>query len=749
MLSWSEAGCTGKEAGACMNVAACSAAPPPGSSCELDYALCLRSQGCPADMFSFILKDALAGSIYIAQPKNEVCGESAASAATFDPSSCGVGEFVPVPRTTNSTSLANTIKRHLPEDAGGGDGGSGNDAVEAWAALALDHSDQRRPFMLIIRLNETAPETANTPTTTPSTLLPPAAMVVWVPGLVFSLTSAATKWQPLTTEASPTATATVTTAVATAAATTDSATADPCALVAEAELFSASMSAIQQLNPGHNRCHQTPSSDQEGALLFSLYRGFRTHLFECACGLKPSNERENQRVGGGNSSSNNESSSDWSKSGGGGGSASSGGGSSGGLSVVGSSHGAHHHHQHQHHSVVIVVPVRVVSLLRRARDRWQWFVRSAHKQGLLEHVHFRRHQAVDGQQLSANDPRLVKFFVPPPLPPLPLPPLGAVASASSASPPSTTSSSSPLSSAVTSSLSSSSTSSSVAVPPLFSGAFVRGHSGGVVGCALSHVALWQELVEAAGLKVGPSMKPSSSSPSSSLSSSSSSLASQGEGGEEADEEKAEENQAENVAVTAAEAAATTEAAATGADLMVVLEDDAVLLVGVEELSALVGSLASSGFDGVAMLGFHARQQPSALEAWELSTELQTQQQQQQQRAPPLPPLRVAPLPKASFLGGTFAYVVSAKQAKRYLEVLLLGNETPVEGGGQGDGDGRFDQVKGTFAVDHFMRAHTEDGRWWGVSPLRVAHSDFAYKSRLSGEGDTSSSAPDSDIAIAT
>jgi hypothetical protein len=252
------------------------------------------------------------------------------------------------------------------------------------------------------------------------------------------------------------------------------------------------------------------------------------------------------------------------------------------------------------------------------------------------------------------------------------------------------------------------------------------------------------------------MKPSSSSPSSSLSSSSSSLASlsQGEGGEEADEEKAEENQAENVAVTAAEAAAaTTEAAATGADLMVVLEDDAVLLVGVEELSALVGSLASSGFDGVAMLGFHARQQPSALEAWELSTELQTQQQQQQQqqqeRAPPLPPLRVAPLPKASFLGGTFAYVVSAKQAKRYLEVLLLGNETPVEGEGQGDGDGRFDQVKGTFAVDHFMRAHTEDGRWWGVSPLRVAHSDFAYKSRLSGEGGTSSSAPDSDIAIAT
>jgi len=193
----------------------------------------------------------------------------------------------------------------------------------------------------------------------------------------------------------------------------------------------------------------------------------------------------------------------------------------------------------------------------------------------------------------------------------------------------------------------------------------------------------------------------------------------------------------------------------GGQLMVVLEDDAVLLVDKTELAALVESL--SNFDGVAFLGYHARQQPSALEAWDLALSTANYDDEDsgclidaglgdgRGRArsrndgslaltcyggkvlPSSQSLGFAPMSKAAFLGGTFAYVISAKQASRYLAVLATK-------------EGRFDQKQGTFAVDHFMRVHTDVERWWGAAPLRVVHSDFAYV--RGGQG-----MADSDIAI--
>ena len=167
--------------------------------------------------------------------------------------------------------------------------------------------------------------------------------------------------------------------------------------------------------------------------------------------------------------------------------------------------------------------------------------------------------------------------------------------------------------------------------------------------------------------------------------------------------------------------------------MVVLEDDAELLVSRRALAELLGRLLRTGFDGVASLGYHARGRPDAATEWDLAASEDYHHDFGDARfsvgfsgrgggrgggeegREGGTEVAVAPLlPKRRFLGGTFGYVISAAQAGRFL-AAAAGRV----------GTGGFDQSRGTFAVDHFMRETAAEEHWMAASP-RVVHAAFAY-----------------------
>jgi hypothetical protein len=174
-----------------------------------------------------------------------------------------------------------------------------------------------------------------------------------------------------------------------------------------------------------------------------------------------------------------------------------------------------------------------------------------------------------------------------------------------------------------------------------------------------------------------------------------------------------------------------------------------VLCSKEQLAALLASLQGSGFGGVLLLGFYARQEPSAAEVWDSHAAA----------AHASGEVRAVPLPAARFLGGTFGYVISTQQARRFLDELARREPSGAEVNSNNSSissirssttsdsssdsnsksrafDGRFGGA--TFAVDHFMRAHAAPQHWWAAEP-RVVHAEFAY---TSGGGAT----VDSDVA---
>jgi len=61
------ADCTGAAVQRCAAVPACQAVGSLGASCEVGYASCLRSSGCPADMYASMLRASVEGSLFVLQ----------------------------------------------------------------------------------------------------------------------------------------------------------------------------------------------------------------------------------------------------------------------------------------------------------------------------------------------------------------------------------------------------------------------------------------------------------------------------------------------------------------------------------------------------------------------------------------------------------------------------------------------------------------------------------------------------------
>jgi len=359
------------------------------------------------------------------------------------------------------------------------------------------------------------------------------------------------------------------------------------------------------------------------------------------------------------------------------------------------------------HEGITPVDMRVVSLARR-HDRWRKFVARNSAVGLVEGQDFERFDAVDGRSLSVTDPRLPRYFKPLPTP-------------NSSLAPSTTASPGQQDAMVEVSKPSGRPDSTVALSDSETTDIwetVLQRSPGVVGCGLSHVALWEELVSSYK-QIQESTKSNRSYNNNSVHGDSIKNCSVDWIGTKAgcrgNETSSSDKDVKKL---------------RGGHLLVVLEDDAEVLCSREVWTSLISSLQPD-FDGVLQLGFHARKEPSAADVWDNHHATVTASQNLN--------VRLVPLPFERFLGGTFGYVISARQAQCFLGVLGSRNDTSSSSSSSNTSssdsfDGRFGGA--TFAVDHFMRAHTEPRHWWATEP-RIVHAEFAY---------ASSGAVDSDVA---
>jgi hypothetical protein len=297
-------------------------------------------------------------------------------------------------------------------------------------------------------------------------------------------------------------------------------------------------------------------------------------------------------------------------------------------------------------------PAQVVTLGRR-RDRWATLVARLADHGFEVGADMVPFDAVDGQALALDDPRLAVFHP-------------------------------------------------AALPALLA------DQPGVVGCALSHIALWRAHVANAAARCAAKAGHTGGggAPFGSLNDAADAVAAT------ADAAAAAEALVEVTVDAAGNAAG---GCAADGELLLVLEDDAQLAVGRDELGFFLGFLRD--FDGVLFLGYHARAALSAYDEWavaavgslgSLGSLGSIGREAAGAPAAPRALYRAVPLAPQRYLGGTFAYVVSAAHAARLLRAV--------------DSEGLRD---GAIAIDHFIRANSAGRLLMAVEP-RIAHSDFAY-----------------------
>jgi len=615
--------------------------------------MCLRRHECSTEMYSHILHASVRGTFFILTP-------FAKSLADESDQTCNNtrGEAHKTSQLVFAPSSATTADAliHVLSEAVKPNGAKDTDAVAKWVSNLIENpkSEEINPIDTLLVMSGAL------------------AVVVWVPGVHYSLQRAVKSGLNWPIEYH---------ACATEAQTQFAA---PAALWASAS----------KLNSLEGAATPKPSGESSAILCDFLIRQ--------ACGEKSDQGSLNSRSNRASSSSNSE-------------------------NVRGASDIA----APAERKGIMNVDVRVVSLARR-QDRWRTFVARNSAMGLAEGRDFKKFDAVDGRTLSATDPRLPRYFKPLPTPNSSLAStitataLALDAAAKQEDDMGADSKSAPKLS-------------EIERVDIWESILRR--SPGLVGCGLSHVALWEELVMndnqiKESTKSNPNSVKNSTRDHSSGKCTSSILETKecsSSNGPSSSDKKVEEYR--------------------GDQLLVVLEDDAEVLCTRDVWMSLISSLQPN-FDGVLQLGFHARKEPSAAEVWDNHHTAFTETPSQE------PNVRVVPLPFERFLGGTFGYVISARQAQRFLNVLgsrvpcrtnstnsssgsnhsssSSSSNVPVEGKRKDEVcDGRFGGA--TFAVDHFMRAHTEARHWWATEP-RIVHADFAYASNGAVDSDVASGA---------